>query len=59
MLHGVTEPEDGLNHRVFHTKEFRAREREFARYEEAQKWLSRIASSSKGNSRATSIVPQV
>ncbi len=59
MLHGVAEPEDGLNRRVFHTREFRARERKFLRYDEAQKWLGRIAASSKGRSRATSIVPQV
>ncbi len=59
MLHGVTEPEDGLNRRVFHTREFRARERKFVRHDEAQKCLSRIAASSKGRSKATSIVPQV
>ncbi|MDH3365171.1 MAG: hypothetical protein OEM29_04105 [Thermoplasmata archaeon] len=58
MLHGVTEPVDGLNRRVFHTKEFRAREHGFARYDEAQKWLCRIVNSSKGNTRTTSIVPQ-
>lgn len=43
LLHGLLDVDDGLARRVRHSSEFRRREQAFARYEEAQAWLSKIA----------------
>ena len=43
LLHDVVDFIEGPSRRTVHTKEFRLREREFTKYEEAQKWLRSIA----------------
>ena len=43
LLHDTVDLIDGPSRRTVHTKEFRLREREFTRYDDAQKWLGRIA----------------
>ena len=56
LLHGVLDVDDGLARRVRHSSEFRRREQAFARYEEAQTWLSKIA---RGQKTVEGVVPQV
>lgn len=58
LLHGAMGCDDCLERRVYHTKKFRTREREFIRHDEAQKWLVRIANRSRIKSWPTEIVPQ-
>lgn len=55
LLHSVLDIDDGLVRRVRHTAEFRRREQAFARHEEAQAWLSRVAR----KKRIEGVVPQV
>lgn len=43
LLHSVLDVEDGKSRRVRHTAEFKRMEERFARYPEAQAWLSKIA----------------
>ncbi|HIH00666.1 TPA: hypothetical protein HA259_01035 [Thermoplasmata archaeon] len=57
LLHDTVEYIDGPSRRTVHTKEFRLREREFTRYDEAQKWLSRIVGDGSGCSEG-GLVPQ-
>lgn len=55
MLHGLLDVDDRLVRRVRHTTEFRRREQAFARHEEAQAWLSKVAR----KKRNEGVVPQV
>ncbi|UCE91742.1 MAG: hypothetical protein JSV90_00900 [Methanobacteriota archaeon] len=43
LLHSLLDVEDGVSRRVRHTPEFRRREKVFERYDDARKWLTRIA----------------
>ena len=60
LLHGVMEPMGTPTRRLHHTKGFRAREREFSMYDDAEKWLSRLARDGRGrrSTRQQGIVPQ-
>jgi hypothetical protein len=57
LLHDAVDYIEGPSRRTVHTKEFRLREREFTRHDEAQKWLVRIVG---GRERFTEggLVPQ-
>lgn len=55
LLHGVLDAKGTPTRRVNHTREFRAREKEFSMYDEAEAWLSRLAR----QKRVQKGVPQV
>jgi hypothetical protein len=57
LLHDTIEHVEGPFRRTAHTKEFRLREREFPKHDEAQKWLGRIVGE-KAALAANEIVPQ-
>lgn len=59
LLHGTISPQLTGERRIYHTREFRRLERQFARHDDAQAWLSRIAAGRSGRSEAQRIVPQV
>ncbi len=58
LLHGVLEPGGGNERRIHHTPEFRRREKEFSRYDDAERWISRLSQRSR-SAGTGSIVPQV
>lgn len=57
LLHGIMEAKGSQVRRIHHTKDFRERERQFSMYDEAEKWLSKLARSNKKRSGHW-IVPQ-
>ena len=59
LLHAVMGCHAYRGRRVHHTKEFRTRERQFAKHDEARRWLARIAAASEGGASLKGVVPQV
>ena len=59
LLHGTISPLRSGSRQVCHTPEFRELEKRFARHDDAQTWLTRIASGRRGLSEPQRIVPQV
>ncbi|UCE45416.1 MAG: hypothetical protein JSU93_00530 [Methanobacteriota archaeon] len=59
LLHAVMGCQAYPDRRVYHTNEFRARERQFAKHDEARRWLARIAVASEGGASLKGVVPQV
>ena len=58
LLHSILDCGVFPDRRVYHTREFRSRERAFRQHDEARNWLGRIASAAKAKSMTTEIVPQ-
>lgn len=58
LLHDAVDQIEGPFRRTVHTREFRAREQRFARHDDAQRWISRIASGGR-RGLEDRIVPQV
>jgi hypothetical protein len=57
LLHDTVEQIEGPFRRTVHTKDFRLKEREFTRYDEAQKWLALVVEG-KNRHADGEIVPQ-
>lgn len=57
LLHGLVEPKGTPKRRLHHTREFREREKAFSMYDDAEKWLRKLARKGRGT-RQERIVPQ-
>ena len=59
LLHCILGSAEVASRRVYHTREFRKREREFEKHDEAQNWLSQMSVTSDGDPGRIGVVPQV